>query len=306
VFVSAWAPFGGAQPVVAVSKTRWNLLPTYPRTGTFLQAAGRTTVYRMSGGVATYVPSWEPFGGPQPATAVDPAALNKAGSGGIWNHLITAKPSVSMTGPGTLVTTHASASATWTSPILSSAIKNYAVRYRWAKWNGTFSSWIQPTSWKRSHSRAQAVHLKHGYDYCVSVRARNWAKQLTGWTTKRCLTRHLDDRSLSASSGWHRGTGSPYLAHTYMGTKTKGATLRASSAQVRRVGIIATTCAKCGKVAVIVGGKRVGTISLYSASTQTRTLLMLPRFSRKHADVVLKVKSTGLKVRIDGVVISRT
>jgi hypothetical protein len=33
---------------------------------------------------------------------------------------------------------------------------------------------------------------------------------------------------------------------------------------------------------------------------------MLPRFSRRHADVVLKVKSTGLKVRIDGLVISRT
>jgi len=34
--------------------------------------------------------------------------------------------------------------------------------------------------------------------------------------------------------------------------------------------------------------------------------MMLPRFSRHHADVVFKVKSTDLKVRIDGVVISRT
>jgi len=306
VFVSAWAPFGGAQPVVVVSKTRWRLLPTYPRGGTFLHAAGRSSFYRMSGGVASFVPSWDAFGGPQPATDVDPAALDKAGSGGIWNHLISSKPSVSMTGPGTLVTTQPSASATWTNPVLSSSIKNYDVRYRWAKWNGAFSSWVQPASWERSHSKSQSVHLKHGYDYCVSVRARNWAKQVTGWTTKRCLTRHLDDRALSASSGWKFGTGSAYLGGTYTGTKTKGATLRAASAQVRRIGILATTCATCGKVAVIVGGQRIGTINLYSASTQTRTLLMLPRFSRHHADVVFKVKSTDLKVRIDGVVISRT
>jgi hypothetical protein len=165
---------------------------------------------------------------------------------------------------------------------------------------------VQPASWERSHSKSQSVHLKHGYDYCVSVRARNWAKQVTGWTTKRCLTRHLDDRALSASAGWKFGTGSAYLGNTYTGTKTKGATLRAASAQVRRIGILATTCATCGKVAVIVGGQRIATINLYSASAQTRTLLMLPRFSRHHADVVFKVKSTGLKVRIDGVVISRT
>ena len=123
MFVSAWAPFGGAQPVVVVSKTRWRLLPTYPRGGTFLHAAGRSSFYRMSGGVASFIPSWDAFGGPQPATDVDPAALDKAGSGGVWNHLISSKPSVSMTGPGTLVTTRPSASATWTNPVLSSSIK---------------------------------------------------------------------------------------------------------------------------------------------------------------------------------------
>jgi hypothetical protein len=306
VFVSAWAPFGGGQPVVVVSHTRWNLLPTYPRSGTFLQAAGRSTVYRMQSGVASAITSWDPYGGPKPTTAVDPAALNKAGSGGVWNHLISAKPSVRITGPGTLVTTHTSGAVTWTSPILSSSVKNYDVRYRWAKWNGTFSGWVRPTTWQHSKPRERSLHLKHGYDYCVSVRARNHAGQLTGWSKKRCVTRHLDDRSLAASSVWKRGTGSAYLAGTFLGTKVRGATLRASSAHVRRIGIIATSCAKCGRVAVLVGGVRIATINLYSATTQNRTLLMLPRFSRRLADVVLKVKSSDLSVRIDGLVISRT
>jgi hypothetical protein len=306
VYVSSWAPFGGGQPVVVVSKTRWNLLPTYPRSGTFLQAAGRSTVYRMQSGVASAITSWDPYGGPKPTTAVDPAALNKAGTGGAWNHLISAKPSVSMTGPGTLVTTHASGALTWRSPILSSSVKNFDVRYRWAKWNSKFSGWVRPASWQHDKARQRSFKLKHGYDYCVSVRARNRAGQVSGWSGKHCVTRHLDDRSLTASSSWKRGTGSAYLARTFLGTKVRGATLLASSANVRRIGVIATTCANCGKVAVLVGGVRIATLNLYSATTHNRTLLMLPRFSPHRADVVLKVKSSGLSVRIDGLVISRT
>jgi hypothetical protein len=291
---------------VVVSHTRWNLLPKYPRSGTFLQAAGRSTVYRTQSGVATWVPSWNPYGGPQPTTAVDPAALDMAGTGGSWNRLITAKPSVSMTGPATLVSTRAWAAATWTSPILSSSVKNYDVRYRWAKWNGTFGGWVLPTTWQHNSARERSLHLEHGYDYCVSVRARNQAGLLTDWSSKRCLTRNLDDRSLVASSGWNLGTGSDFLGNTYLGTKTTGASLTASSAHVRRVGIIATTCPKCGKVAVLVGGVRIATIDLYSASAQNRTLLMLPIFSRRVADVVLKVTSSDLRVLIDGLVISPT
>jgi Domain of unknown function (DUF1906) len=306
VFVQAWAPFGGAQPVVTVSKTRFRLLPTYPRTGTFLQAAGGSTVYRVQSGVASHISSWAAFGGAQPTTSVDPAALMKAGSGGVWNHLISARPSMSMTGPGTLVTTHGSGAATWAAPILSSAVHNYDLRYRASRWNATFGGWSTPKSWKHVHATSQSVHLKRGYDYCLSVRARNWAGQLTSWSTRRCLTRPLDDRSLSASSGWHRGTGSDFFAHTVTKTKQQGATLRVSSARVRRVGIVATTCASCGKVAVIVGGERIATINLSSPTTQRRTLLMLPRFSKRLGDVVLKVKSSGLRVQIDGLSLSRT
>jgi hypothetical protein len=211
-----------------------------------------------------------------------------------------------MTGPGTLVTTHASGALTWTSPILSSSVKRYDVRYRWAKWNSTFSSWVRPATWQNDKARQRSFKLKHGYDYCVSVRARNRAGQVSGWSGKHCVTRHLDDRSLAASSAWKRGTGTAYLARTFLGTKVRGATLRAASANVRRIGIIATTCAKCGKVAVLVGGVRIATVNLYSASTHNRTLLMLPLISPRRADVVLKVKSSDLSVRIDGLVISRT
>jgi hypothetical protein len=306
--VSNWTVFGGPQPVVTVSKTRFRLLPVVPRTGTFLQAAGSSTVYRMHSGRPVYIPSWTAFGGPQPTTAVDPVALARAGSGGVYNHLISSPPAITMTGLSTLVTTLSTGTATWTSPILSSAVINYDVRYEAAAWNRGFGSWVLPSGWQHSTPRGRTIRLARGYDYCVSARARNWAGQVSGWGSKRCLTRPLDDRSLSASSGWTRGTGptSNFIAGTYTSTTRHGAKLQVSSAQVRRVGIVATTCSSCGEVAVFVGGTRVGIINLASASTQHRVLLMLPRFSRRTANVVLKVRSSGLKVRIDGLSVSRT
>jgi Domain of unknown function (DUF1906) len=306
LYVSSWAGFGGAQPVLTVSKTRFRLLPTYPRDGTFLQSATRPYIFRVQGAVASAISSWDPYGGPQPTTVVDDAALDKAGAGGVWNHLISAKPAVAMTGPSTSVRLSPSGFATWAPAIRSSAARDYEVRYRRAKWNSTFGALVVPKSWQHTSPTTRSLGLARGYDYCVSVRARNWAGQVTGWSSERCLTRPLDDRSLAASAGWNLGKGPNNMAGTFRGTTRKGATLRVSSARIKRVGVVATTCASCGKVAVLVDGKRVGTVNLHSASTHRKTLLMLPAFSRRTGDVMLKVQTSGLRVQIDGLALSRT
>ena len=140
--VSSWTAFGGAQPVVTMSNTRFRLLPTYPRNGTFLQSAARPYIFRVQSGVASVISSWDAYGGPQPTTIVDSAALDKAGAGGVWNHLISAKPAMQMTGPPTFVTQGGSAYATWMPAIRSSAVRNYDVRYRAAKWNTSFGNWV--------------------------------------------------------------------------------------------------------------------------------------------------------------------
>jgi hypothetical protein len=292
---------------VTVSKTRFRLLPTYPRDGSFLQSATRPYIFLVQSGVASPISSWDPYGGvPQPTTTVDDAALDKAGAGGVWNHLISAKPAMAMTGPSTSVRLSASGFATWSPAIRSSAVRNYDVRYKVAKWNGKFGDWARPASWQHMSPTKRSVGLKRGYDYCVSVRARNWAGQVTGWSSQRCLTRALDDRSLTASTGWKLGKNVNYMASTYRSTTRQGATLRVSSARVKRVAVVATTCAACGKVAVLVDGTRVGTVDLHSTSTHRKTVLMLPTFSRRTGDVVLKVKTSGLRVQIDGLSLSRT
>ena len=87
VYVSSWAPFGGAQTVSEMSDIDWSHLRTYPEDGTFVSGAQTGQVYRIAGGAPTYVGSWDPFGGPQPTTAIDQRAIDNAGSGTVWNHL---------------------------------------------------------------------------------------------------------------------------------------------------------------------------------------------------------------------------
>lgn len=96
IAVSDWANVGGYQRFIAVDEVAitnagqaglWNHLSVYPIDGTFIRPATDPSVYQVLGGVPTYVPSWDPYGGPQPTTLIDGEAINRAGSGGPWDHL---------------------------------------------------------------------------------------------------------------------------------------------------------------------------------------------------------------------------
>jgi hypothetical protein len=50
----------------------------------FVRGAATGRIYKLVGGAPVYVPSWEPFGGPQPAVTVDQAAIDRAGQPGPW------------------------------------------------------------------------------------------------------------------------------------------------------------------------------------------------------------------------------
>jgi hypothetical protein len=306
VYTSSWEAVGlSPQPVQLLSQTQFDSLRSQPRNGTFLLGGATGRVHRVSSGVASYVPSWTPYGGAQPTVTVDQAALDNAGTGGVWNHLLSGKPSVRRTGPDTYGTTAGRVRFTYAGGISSSAVENYDVRWRRARWDGTFGDWTRPAGWQRTTSLGVTKGLAGGWTYCVSVRARNRAGQVSSWTGGRCLTRAMDDRRLSASSGWQTRTGDAYFQGTYRSTNQKGATLSRTDARVRRVGVVATTCPKCGIVAVLVDGQRVGRINLSSPTFRRSQVRMLPAFSRRHATVTLKVFSSGKTVQVDGLVLSR-
>jgi surface antigen len=87
VFVSTWTAFGGTKPTYLISSTSLATLPMRPAEGTFIRGAQRNEVYRIAGGAPVTVTSWTPFGGARATVTVDQAAIDRAGTGGAWNHL---------------------------------------------------------------------------------------------------------------------------------------------------------------------------------------------------------------------------
>ncbi|WP_188317103.1 CHAP domain-containing protein [Solihabitans fulvus] len=96
LYVSTWSAFGGPQAVTAVDQAAidnaggidvWSHVRATPADGTFVAGVVRHEVYRFAGGAPLYVSTWSVFGSPQPTVGVDDAALDNAGSGGVWNHV---------------------------------------------------------------------------------------------------------------------------------------------------------------------------------------------------------------------------
>jgi surface antigen len=87
VFVQTWTGLGGYQPTHLVAGSTLTSLPQRPAEGTFIRGAQRGEVYRIAGGAPVLVTSWTVFGGPRPAMNVDINAIDRAGTGGRWNHL---------------------------------------------------------------------------------------------------------------------------------------------------------------------------------------------------------------------------
>jgi hypothetical protein len=307
LYTSSWEAAGVTpQPLTTLSQSQFDSLRAQPRTGTFLVGAASGNVYRVSKGVASYVPSWDPYGGPQPTVTVDQAALDNAGTGGVWDHLLSGSPTVRRTGPSTYGTTAGTARFTYEGGISSSAVASYDARWRRARWDGTFGDWTRPSGWQKTTGLGVTRSLAGGWTYCVEVRARNRAGQLSGWTGGRCLARALDDRRLSPSAGWSAGTKGTWYQNTIRSTKRKGVTLTRTGVRVRRIGVVATTCPTCGKVAVLVDGRRVGTVNLSSATYHRSQVRMLPAVKRERGTVTLRVRSSGLLVQVDGLVLSRS
>jgi photosystem II stability/assembly factor-like uncharacterized protein len=235
-------------------------------------------------------------------------AYGRTSGGGIFDYTPpgTAPSAPTLKSPTAPVQLASSTVVSWSG---TSGVAQYQVRYQRAAYNTGFGAWVYPASWQTlpaSTSNVTATGLAQGYDYCYAVRATDGAGNTSAWTASRCTARALDDRALSASTGWQRVTGSTWWNSTATTTATAGARLTKSGVQLDRVGVVATTCNHCGSVAVYVGATKVGTISLYATATHYQRLLQLPRFSLRTGAVTIKVLSSGKTVQIDGLLTSRT
>ena len=87
VYVSTWDGVGGPRSTTALSDEEFSSLRTMPADGTLLQGRQTGQVYHVVGGAPLYLSTFDVIGGSRPSVAVDQAALDNAGVGGVWNHL---------------------------------------------------------------------------------------------------------------------------------------------------------------------------------------------------------------------------
>ena len=237
IYLTSWDAVGlGPQEVRYLSPTQFASLPQYPADGTLLTAAATGRAYRVEDGAARFLPGGA---GGSPTITVDAAALDFAGTGGAWDHLVSTKPSVRTSGPAERGTTVGRAQFNWVGSVSSSAIASYDARFRRARWDGRFEAWRAPATWQATAGTGSVLGLKPGYTYCVQVRARNRAGQLSDWAGPRCLTRALDDRRMTPGAGWRRAPHARLYGGSAWTTTRQGATLSRPGALVARVGIVA-------------------------------------------------------------------
>jgi Fibronectin type III domain len=223
----------------------------------------------------------------------------------------TIAPKVAATSAALRISLGSSAQVSWAGQDNAggTGIAFYQVRERAAGYSSGFTPWTYPSAWQAlspATTSVTASGLAEGRDYCFAVRAVDHAGNMSAWTTPVCTARPLDDRSLSFSRGWVRGTGSKYWNGTITRTTTHKATGQRTGAQLDRVGIIATRGPGMGTIAIYVGTTRIGTISLAATSTHYRSVILLPPFSYRAGTVRVKVTSTAKPVQIDGLEISRS
>jgi len=234
-------------------------------------------------------------------TATD-AAVNATTISRFWTVDLT-PPTVALTAPAAGVTLAGKVPVTWTGSD-EHDVELFQVEWRAAGPGGAFGDWQFLTAAPEPGSTSSPA-LAAGSTYCFRVIAYDVPNNETV-TPTRCTSSPLDDRGLNASAGWTRGTGTAFYRGTHTSTRTYGRTLSRTGVVARRLGIVATRCATCGKVAVFLGTSRIGTINLASTTTRNRQILLLPAFATARTGAVkLKVVSSGKLVRIDGLVVVR-
>ena len=183
-------------------------------------------------------------------------------------------------------------------------ISDYDVRYRKAPYNGGFGSYVYPSEWQHTTATKVSLSVSKGTTYCLSVRSRDVSDRTSGWS-ERCTAVALDDRSLSITSGWTRGTGTAYYAHTITRTTKKGVALTRTGVQAKRIYLVVTRCRGCATVGIYWNGTLLKKVSLASSTTKNKQVIAIKTFSAvKTGKLTIKTLTTG-GARLDGAVFSR-
>ena len=236
------------------------------------------------------------------ARAADPSGRQSAVASRTWTVDATAPTTaVSAVAPVLMSTTYR---FTWKATDAGGAgVASYDARERYASPYGRFGSLVYPTGWQTLRTPSLTLRLGMGYQYCLSVRARDAVGNVGAWSPERCTSVALDDRSLSAASGWTRGTSGSYAYGTWTGAARTGVSLTRTSVQARQIALVVTTCPTCGVVDVYHAGVKIGRIGLYSPGAAYRQIRWLPLRSVTRTGTVVVRTVGSRRVYVDGLAI---
>ncbi len=202
----------------------------------------------------------------------------------------TTLPAVTLTG---------SATYAWTGSD-DRGVASYDVRLRSATSGSALGTWQYPGSWQKRTGGSQATTLKAGVTSCLSVRARDWQGNVSGWTAQRCTAMALDQGALAKGGKWTTQNSPKYYFGSLLSTTSKGATLQRSGTRTDAVWVVATTCPTCGSVEVLDDGVRIATVSLKSSTSRYKALVAVPLGGKARAGVITLRAAGTAPVLVDG------
>jgi hypothetical protein len=266
--------------------------------------------------------SWAPFGSGLPVVPIFDMAIASPGTAnevlrvathgrGMYEAELGApivdntNPTASLTQPSKSVTISKTINIAWNANDTGgSGLDDVDLRVKSANFNSGFGAFTQPASLQHLTGTSKAFTGVPGHSYCFSVRARDNAGNLSAFSGQKCTMIPVDDKPMTASTGWQRKTGQ---AGAFLGTLSVASqankTLSLNSVHARQIGILTKRCSNCGTFTITFNGQ---TFSANSAGSGFVIFTIPATSTVKTSKLVLKVISSGKPVQIDGVAAPQT
>jgi len=212
-------------------------------------------------------------------------------------------PFVTLNGPTVHFQKSKAFNVSWTLGNQASAAD---VQYRAAPWNGPFGT---PVLWQDQAPAGNATFTgNYARTYCFSAQSydetdtgpRSW-----GFTSERCAVIPMDDRNLTASSGWSRLSGSGFFRGTYTRSTQQGKSLTKAGIHGKKMYVMVEKCPTCGSIKTYWNGSLKHSYSLRASKTIKRVFLLAASFSTvQDGTLKIVVSSSGKPVIIDALSVS--
>ncbi|WP_221634662.1 M12 family metallo-peptidase [Nocardioides luti] len=181
-----------------------------------------------------------------------------------------------------------------------SLARTATVRFRASEAGTTFRCALDGAVVACSGDRVRVTGLSAGR-HVVTVAARDAAGNLDPSPARRVFATPYDTSALGRSPrDWTRHRSPKSYHHGYLEATSKGAQVSLKGKRFTDVALVVSTGPGLGRVAVLVAGKRVGTVSLASAQRHVKVLVRVATFGAPRSGKVTVRALSKRPVRIEG------